>query len=176
MAEVSTTDAIHHRIIPTDQFLMNYKCYDCDKVFQTLEDVASHSLEDSFHGTESCLKCRTSVLVFIQMAENVVIRIHKCKKSSLRHLESDLKSHSRFLLSKSVEDSVIWCGFSGCPVHFDVSDDGIDRILKHVNKSKHTTLSNCRKCCLPEFRLRIDKMTNISHFCVKSGRNILISV
>lgn len=128
---------------------------------------------------EACLKCRGSITVFYQM--NKSVRLHKCSKSSLRHLHPELYIQSQFLASKlglaDTSDStgaVISCDLQGCPAEFDASSEGIFQFLKHVNKLKHSSLSNCKKCSLPDFQLTFRETKIISHYCPKNGKLVYV--
>lgn len=181
MGDISTTDAVHHRLDSQQNSFKDfpYQCYDCGQPFQTLEEVAKHSIENQLHSNEICLKCGLSILVFSQ--EGKTVRIHTCKKSDLSHLACDLSSHSLFLFQKLEslglfsDPLAIGCDIRSCMASFDCTLEGVFKMLKHANKYKHTTVPYCRKCTLPEFQVRIGGLRTVSHYCVKSGRNIFIS-
>merc|ERR1712137_56248 len=61
-----------------------------------------------------------------------------------------------------------------CPETFAPTTNGIYKYLKHANKYFHTTVSNCRKCTLPEFRIVVNNIETISHFCIKIGKPICV--
>lgn len=183
MDEFSNTvvaDAVHHRLNSQVNLVKDlpYGCYDCFQVFSTLEDLAQHSLTNSHHSEEICLKCTHSITVFFQYGNPV--RIHSCKKSDVCHLHSDLFLHSQFLFSKlnsvSIPDhTIIGCDIQSCEASFESSADGIYKCLKHANKYRHTTVPNCRKCSLPEFQITVGGMRMISHYCAKIGKIVLVA-
>lgn len=175
------TDAIHHRLDnqfkPLGDFL--YSCYDCPQKFSTLEDVAQHSLENPCHCEEMCLKCRSSITIFFESKKSV--RIHSCKKSDICHGHPELYLHSHYLFLKFSsaglisDHTFVGCDFLSCRASFEFTFDGIFQLLKHVNKHKHTTVPNCRKCTLPEFQLTVGNLKSTSHFCAKTGKVIFVS-
>lgn len=98
----------------------------------------------------------------------------------MRHLNSELHLQSRYLASKlnlldaSEYVSVISCDIQSCHASFVPSADGIYKFLKHVNKHKHTTLPNCKKCFLPDFQLTFEGSRTISHYCSKLGKVVCV--
>lgn len=174
-------DAVHHRLDSRVNSVRGFpfSCYDCNQGFSTLEDVAQHSLANPMHGEEKCLKCKNSIIVFLESDKPV--RIHSCKKSDLCHLHPDLYLHSQYLFSKfeasglTSEHTIFGCDLLSCEASFEPTVNGIFQFLKHVNKYKHTSLPNCRRCSLPEFRLTLGNVQTNSHFCIKTGKVVFIS-
>jgi len=177
----AVTDAVHHRLIkPNDQDVdLPYECYSCCELFSHLETLAEHVNLNSYHSQQMCLKCKTYIMIFYQHSNPVCL--HTCAKASLRHLNSDLYLHSQYLasklhLSESTSKNVadIACDIQACPETFAPTTNGIYKYLKHANKYFHTTVSNCRKCTLPEFRIVVNNIETISHFCIKIGKPICV--
>ena len=173
-------DAVHHRLSNQVNTVKDfpYRCYDCPQLFTGLEDLAQHSIKNPTHSEEMCLKCKKSIIVFF--TSKCAARIHSCNKSDVCHNHSDLHFHSQFLFTKLnssglIPDyTVIGCDLQSCKASFDFSANGIFKYLKHVNRYKHTTVPDCRKCALPEFQLSVGGGKTISHFCVKTGKIICI--
>ena len=179
--EGTTTDAVHHRLVNQAKITataLPYECYNCLRCFSTLEDLARHSIDNPSHSEEICLKCRTSVTVFYQSKQPV--RLHICQKLELRHLNPELHLHSCFLASKlqlleaSQYVSVINCDIQSCHASFEPSATGIYKFLKHVNKHKHSTLPNCKKCSLPDFQMTFEGSRTISHYCSKLAKVVCV--
>ena len=182
MSWTCEADAVHHRLSGDTKVVTSftYECYDCYAPFNSLEELASHSVANPLHSQEMCLKCKSNVTIFYQLGET--IRLHSCTKSGLCHLNPELFLHSRLLSDKlhisstdPPRDSVISCDIQSCKATFEVSADGIFKFLKHVNKLKHSTLPNCRKCSLPDFQLTVQGVRIISHYCPKAGRLVCVT-
>jgi len=170
-----TLDAVHHRL-STDPL---YQCYDCFQKFTQLENLAEHTVATSYHSEKMCLKCRTSVTIFYH--HGIVVTLHNCVKSKVKHLHGDLFTLSQYLATKlglSKNDStnldVIACDIQSCPESFAPTANGVYRYLKHANKYLHSTVPNCRKCTLPEFQMVVNNVKTISHFCTKIGKPIYV--
>ena len=175
--DITAVDAAHHRLVNQRDSNENFpfECYSCCEVFSSLQNLVNHINVNNYHSQESCLKCKTYITVFYHKSD--VIHLHTCLKSSLRHLNSDLFIQSKYLGSKlnlteniSSSMSDIACDIQACPETFTPTVNGIYEYLKHVNNYFHSTISNCRKCTLPEFRMVVNNLETVSHFCTEIGK------
>ena len=175
------TDAVHHRLVnQSDQDVNSfYECYNCCETFSCLENLAEHVNSNNYHSQQMCLKCKTSITVFFHNSNLVLL--HSCVKSSLRHLNSDLYVQSRYIASKlqlseniSTNMPDVACDIQACPETFAPTVNGIYKYLKHANKYFHSSVTNCRKCSLPEFRMVVNDTEIISHFCIKIGKPVCV--
>ena len=188
MMEDSSTavevDAIHHRLSGevTTTIQCRYGCYCCHKRFPNLEELANHAHLHPGHSEEFCLKCEQSVTVFFNYSQVGAVRLHSCKRSNLRHQNSDLCILSYYLTTKlelntTAEDreTVSSSIFCMCQKSFARTQEGVFKYLRHSNRRLHTTLPNCNKCTLPEFQMNLDSAQISTHFCGKVGRPLLSS-
>ena len=181
------TDAVHHRLTnhgarsprPVSPAVeQNYQCYDCSLRFQSLSELANHCTQKPCHCAEVCLKCSDYITVYTQMYPFKTVRLHSCRRSLLKHQNTDL-----FLLSANIASQLSWDSLTcsmlcdDCDFTFPQTSNGVYSFLNHSNTLSHNKISNCRKCSMPEFRVKTN--TNISyavHYCTKEFKSVLANI
>jgi hypothetical protein len=172
------TDAVHHRlqdnVVTVRDVTYTYGCYDCVEQFPTLEELAAHSHRCPPHSVESCLLCSKSITVFYSSRHTV--RLHSCSRNFLKHQNTDMKVLAQDLFRKldltEDDETSVFCQL--CPKSFQHTPDGFYKFLKHSNRHMHTTVPNCKKCTLPEFKLVLYNSHVITHFCPKIGKSVAV--